>query len=71
MDKLIILLLSFSVISCGPTLVTTGAKTAVEQQSDDKTMRESWDDATIKLGIKEKYFSYDATLLLKLMLRLN
>ena len=29
-------------------------------------MRESWDDATIKLGIKEKYFSYDATLFTKI-----
>ena len=54
------------IISCGPTLVTTGAKKAVEQQSDDKTMHESWDDATIKLGIKEKYFSYDATLFTKI-----
>ena len=58
MNKLVVLILSFLVISCGPTLVTTGAKTAVEQQSDDKTMRESWDDATIKLGIKEKYQFY-------------
>ena len=66
MNKLVVLILSFLVISCGPTLVTTGAKTAVEQQSDDKTMRESWDDATIKLGIKEKYFSYDATLFTKI-----
>ena len=66
MNKLIVLFLSFFVISCGPTLVATGAKTAVEQQSDDKTMRESWDDATIKLGIKEKYFSYDATLFTKI-----
>ena len=66
MNKLLILLLSFLVISCGPTLVGTGAKTAVEQQQDDKTLRESWDDATIKLGIKEKYFSYDATLFTKI-----
>ena len=66
MNKLVILLLSFLIISCGPTLVATGAKKAVEQQSDDKTMRESWDDATIKLGIKEKYFSYDATLFTKI-----
>ena len=66
MNKLIVLFLSFFVISCGPTLVATGAKTVVEQQSDDKTMRESWDDATIKLGIKEKYFSYDATLFTKI-----
>ena len=66
MNKLAVLLLSFFIISCGPTLVTTGAKTAVEQQSDDKTMRESWDDATIKLGIKEKYFALDATLFTKI-----
>ena len=66
MNKLVVLILSFLIISCGSTLVTTGAKTAVEQQSDDKTMRESWDDATIKLGIKEKYFSYDATLFTKI-----
>ena len=66
MNRLLILLLSFLVISCGPTLVGTGAKTAVEQQQDDKTLRESWDDATIKLGIKEKYFSYDATLFTKI-----
>ena len=62
MNKLIILLFSFLLLSCGPTLVTTGAKTAVEQQQDDKTLRESWDDASIKLGIKEKYFALDATL---------
>ena len=66
MNKLVIIVLSFLTISCGPTIVTTGAKTAVGQQSDDKTMRESWDDATIKLGIKEKYFSYDATLFTKI-----
>jgi len=66
MNKLLVLLLSFLIISCGPTLIATGAKTAVEQQSDNKTMRESWDDATIKLGIKEKYFSYDATLFTKI-----
>ena len=67
MSKLVILLfLSFFVISCGATLVSSGAKTAVEQQNNDKTLRESWDDATIKLGIKEKYFSYDATLFTKI-----
>ena len=66
MNKLIIIFLSFFIISCGPTLVSTGAKTAVEQQTDNKTMRESWDDATIKLGIKEKYFALDATLFTKI-----
>ena len=34
----------------------------LEENEDEKTFGESWDDATIKLGIKEKYFSYDATL---------
>ena len=66
MNKLLVLFLSLLIIGCGPTLVTTGAKTAVEQQSDDKTIRESWDDATIKLGIKEKYFALDATLFTKI-----
>lgn len=67
MNKLVILLfLSFFVISCGSTLVTSGAKNAVEQQNNDKTLRESWDDATIKLRIKERYFSYDATLFTKI-----
>ena len=66
MNKLIILLLSFLIMSCGPVIVGTGTKTAIEQQQDDKTLRESWDDASIKLGIKEKYFSYDATLFTKI-----
>ena len=66
MNKLVVLILSFLIIGCAPTLIATGAKTAVGQQQDDKTMRESWDDATIKLGIKEKYFSYDATLFTKI-----
>ena len=66
MNKLALLLLSLLIISCGPTLVATGTKTAVEQQQDEKTLSESWDDATIKLGIKEKYFSYDATLFTKI-----
>ena len=71
MNRFVILFLSFLVIGCGQTLITTGAKTAVEQQQNEKTLRESWDDATIKLGIKEKYFSYDATLFTKLMSKLN
>ena len=69
MNKLIILLLSFFIIGCGPTLVTTGAKTAVEQQQDDKLCVKV-DDATIKLGTKKNTF-IDAHSLLKLMLRLN
>ena len=66
MNKLVILLLSILIIGCGQTLVTTGAKTAVGQQQDDKTLRESWDDTTIKLAIKESYFDYDATLFTKI-----
>ena len=66
MNKFLILLLSFFLIGCGTTFVTTGAKTAVEQENDGKSFGESWDDATIKLGIKEKYFSYDATLFTKI-----
>ena len=66
MNKLVVLLLSFFIIGCGQTLVTTGAKTAVEQQQNDKSIRESWDDTTIKLGIKESYFDYDATLFTKI-----
>src|SRR6056300_1888132 len=66
MNKLIIILFSFLIIGCGQTLVTTGAKTAVEQQQNDKSIRESWDDTTIKLGIKESYFDYDATLFTKI-----
>ena len=66
MNKLIILVLSILFISCTPSLVTTGTKTAVEQQNNEKSLRESWDDATIKLGIKEKYFALDATLFTKI-----
>ena len=66
MNKLVALFLSFFIIGCGPTLFTTGAKTAVGQQQDDKTIRESWDDTTIKLGIKESYFDLDATLFTKI-----
>jgi len=62
MNKFFILLLSFFIIGCVSPIVTTGAKTAAEQNQDDKTLRESWDDTTIKLGIKEKYFALDATL---------
>ena len=66
MNKFLILSLSFFLIGCGTTLVTTGGKAAVEQENDGKSLGESWDDATIKLGIKEKYFSYDATLFTKI-----
>ena len=47
-------------------LLQLAQKLQLRQQQDDKTLRESWDDATIKLGIKEKYFSYDATLFTKI-----
>ncbi len=62
MTKHFIILLSVFFIGCGPSLVSTGAKTVIKENEDEKTFSESWDDATIKLGIKEKYFSYDATL---------
>ena len=66
MFKYLITLLSIFFIGCGPTLISTGAKTIIKENEDEKTFRESWDDATIKLGIKEKYFSYDATLFTKI-----
>tara|TARA_B100000963_G_scaffold40394_1_gene30024 strand:- start:3875 stop:4438 length:564 start_codon:yes stop_codon:yes gene_type:complete len=62
MIKKLIILLSVFFIGCGPSLISTGAKTVIKENEDEKTFGESWDDATIKLGIKEKYFSYDATL---------
>ena len=69
-NKLFILL-SLILIGCGPTLVTTGAKTIIKENEDEKTLSESWDDATIKLGIKEKYFSYDATLFTRIDVEVN
>ena len=62
MFKTLIILFSIFLIGCGPSLISTGAKTVIKENEDEKTFGESWDDATIKLGIKEKYFSYDATL---------
>ena len=62
MFKTLIILISVLFIGCGPSLISTGAKTVIKENEDEKTFSESWDDATIKLGIKEKYFSYDATL---------
>ena len=62
MFKRLIILISLLFIGCGPSLISTGAKTVIKENEDEKTFSESWDDATIKLGIKEKYFSYDATL---------
>ena len=66
MNKFFLLILSLFLMSCGPSLVTTGAKTVIGETQDEKTFGESWDDATIKLGIKESYFSYDATLFTKI-----
>jgi osmotically-inducible protein OsmY len=66
MNKFFLLILSLFLISCGPSLVTTGAKTIIGETQDEKSFGESWDDATIKLGIKESYFSYDATLFTKI-----
>ena len=66
MIKKFTILLSIFFIGCGPTLITSGAKTLIKENEDEKTFSESWDDATIKLGIKEKYFSYDATLFTKI-----
>ena len=62
MTKIFIILLSVFFIGCGPSLISTGAKTVIKENEDEKTFGESWDDAAIKLGIKEKYFAYDATL---------
>ena len=66
MNKIFLLILSLCLIGCGPSLVTTGAKTVIGETQDEKTFGESWDDATIKLGIKESYFAYDATLFTKI-----
>ena len=66
MYRRLIILISLLFIGCGPSLITTGAKTVIKENEDEKSFRESWDDATIKLGIKEKYFSYDATLFTKI-----
>ena len=59
MNKFLILFFSLFLFGCGPSLVTTGAKTVIGQNQDEKSFGQSWDDAAIKLGIKEKYFSYD------------
>ena len=58
---------SLILMGCSTTsVVTSGTTAAVGQANDNKSLKESWDDATIKLGIKEKYFSYDATLFTKI-----
>ena len=66
MNKFLVIFFTFFIFSCSSPLLTNGAKTAVGQQQDDKTLRESWDDTTIKLKIKESYFDYDATLFTKI-----
>tara|TARA_Y100000996_G_scaffold400023_2_gene369617 strand:- start:440 stop:1006 length:567 start_codon:yes stop_codon:yes gene_type:complete len=67
MFKTLFIVIGLFTFSCTPTtIVTSGAKTTVEQANDEKSFGESWDDTTIKLGIKEKYFSYDATLFTKI-----
>ena len=66
MIRLTIIILSLSLLGCSPSIITTGTSTAVGQANDGKSLGESWDDTTIKLGIKEKYFSYDATLFTKI-----
>ena len=53
MFKRLIILISVLFIGCGPSLISTGAKTVIKENEDEKTFSESWDDATIKLGIKE------------------
>ena len=66
MNKIFVLVFSVLLFSCSSPIITNGAKTAVQQQQDDKTLRESWDDTTIKLKIKESYFDFDATLFTKI-----
>tara|TARA_E500000178_G_scaffold98792_1_gene98157 strand:+ start:224 stop:787 length:564 start_codon:yes stop_codon:yes gene_type:complete len=66
MNKFLIIFFTFFIFGCSSPLLTNGAKTVVQQQQDEKTLRESWDDTTIKLKIKESYFDYDATLFTKI-----
>ena len=66
MIKIILAIFSLTLINCAPAMITKGTTTAVGQVNDEKSLSESWDDTTIKLGIKEKYFSYDATLFTKI-----
>ena len=66
MIKIILSILYLIFLSCSPTIITKGTSTAVGQANDGKSLSESCDDTTIKLGIKEKYFSYDATLFTKI-----
>lgn len=66
MIKIILAIFSLTLLSCSPTILTKGTSAVVGQSNDGKSLGESWDDTTIKLGIKEKYFSYDATLFTKI-----
>jgi len=66
MIKIILAIFSLTLLSCAPVIITKGTTAAIEQANDEKSLSESWDDTTIKLGIKEKYFSYDATLFTKI-----
>jgi len=66
MNKFLIIFFTFFIFGCSSPLLTNGAKTVVQQKQDEKTLRESWDDTTIKLKIKESYFDYDATLFTKI-----
>jgi osmotically-inducible protein OsmY len=66
MIKIILAIFSLTLLSCAPAIITKGTTTVVNQTNDGKSLSESWDDTTIKLGIKEKYFSYDATLFTKI-----
>ena len=67
MIKIILAIFSLTLLSCSPTILTKGTSAVVGQTNDGKSLGESWDDTTIKLGIKEKYFSYDATLFTKIL----
>jgi osmotically-inducible protein OsmY len=66
MIKIILAIFSLTLLSCSPTILTKGTSAVVGQSNDGKSLGESWDDTAIKLGIKEKYFSYDATLFTKI-----
>ena len=58
MTKHLIILLSVFFIGCGPSLISSGAKTVIKENEDEKTFSESWDDAAIKLGIKAVSYTH-------------
>jgi osmotically-inducible protein OsmY len=66
MIKIILAIFSLTLLSCSPIILTKGTSAVVGQSNDGKSLGESWDDTAIKIGIKEKYFSYDATLFTKI-----